>query len=167
MGLPEGIEAARRVIAPFSLAAEPASFSVQFTTVEHEQPIRLGDVIAQVWRTDHVVPSAGIRLEGAFGAVAYTGDTRPGAAVRELGHAAQLLICESTFLADNETRARRYKHMTAREAGEQAASCGAEHLALVHLDVAQGWAPETAREEAAQVFPRTISLPGDGDVMTI
>jgi ribonuclease BN (tRNA processing enzyme) len=57
--------------------------------------------------------------------------------------------------------------MTALEAGQHAAMCGAETLALVHLGVAAGWTTETACAEAAQAFTGTIIAPSDGDELQL
>jgi ribonuclease BN (tRNA processing enzyme) len=57
--------------------------------------------------------------------------------------------------------------MTALEAGQQAAECGADSLALVHLGVAEGWSAAQASAEAAQAFTGPIITPHDGDTLEL
>jgi len=85
----------------------------------------------------HSIPSAGLRLELPGGVIAYTCDTEPTPAIVELGRQARLLITECTYLRKNEKYARMARHMTAFEAGQQAAACEAGTLALVHLGEAR------------------------------
>src|SRR5215211_7021438 len=51
----------------------------------------------------------------------------------ELADAADLLVCEATFLSSEEHVAREYGHLTARQAGRLAASAGARRLVLTHF----------------------------------
>ncbi|MGH2485764.1 MAG: ribonuclease Z, partial [Ktedonobacterales bacterium] len=71
----------------------------------------------------------------------------------------------STFVRAQEVAARASKHMTAFEAGEQAAVCGVEELALVHIG--GGWPTEQGIAEAAQAFAGAITIPDDGDEITV
>jgi ribonuclease Z len=51
----------------------------------------------------------------------------------ELADGADLLVCEATFLSADEDLARRWGHLTARQAGRLAAIAGARRLVLTHF----------------------------------
>lgn len=51
----------------------------------------------------------------------------------ELADGADLVVCESTFLSRDEELARRYGHLTARQAGRLASEAGARRLVLTHF----------------------------------
>ncbi|MCU1396504.1 MAG: Ribonuclease [Ilumatobacteraceae bacterium] len=64
---------------------------------------------------------------------AFVMDTAWCDAAVELARGADLLVCESTFLAEDQGLATRYGHMTARDAGRLAAVAGARRLVLTHF----------------------------------
>ena len=85
-----------------------------------------------------------------------------------MGRQARLFITESTFLRKNEDYARASKHMTAFEAGQQAAACDVGTLALVHLGAGEeGWSQAEASVEAAEAFSGPIIMPQDGDALEL
>ena len=86
---------------------------------------------------------------------AFVMDTARCDAAVELARGADLLVCESTFLSENAHLAERYKHLTARQAGEIAAEAGARQLLLTHFSQRE---PNTARyvADAAGVFANVI-----------
>lgn len=165
--IPEVIAIAQRILGVFDyeLTLDNWPFEVALHAVDEGQPLTLAGAEAQVYRMDHAVPSAGLRINFPTGALAYTCDTQPTANIEPLGRQARLFIAECTFLSDHESHARQSKHMTAREAGQQAALCGVDTLALVHLGVAEGWSPPDARAEAAHSFHGPIVVPQDGDAL--
>ncbi len=165
--IPEVIAIAQRVLGVFDyeLTLDAWPFDVTLQAVDEGQPLTLAGADAQVYRMDHTVPSAGLRINFPTGALAYSCDTQPTPAIERLGKQARLLITECTFLSNHESQARQSKHLTAREAGEQATLCGADTLALVHLGVAEGWSPADARAEAAQTYTGPIVVPLDGDAL--
>ncbi len=168
-GLPEVIETAQRIIDVFSyeLTLDTWTFELTYTAVEDGQQLTLGRMPATVARMDHTLPSAGIRLSLANGDFAYTSDTQPTPAIQRLAQDARVFVTECTYLNESANYARVSRHMTALEAGEHAALCGAETLALVHLGVAAGWTTEAARNEAAQAFSGTIIAPNDGEELQL
>jgi ribonuclease Z len=87
---------------------------------------------------------------------AFVMDTRMCPSAVELAERADLLVCEATFLSDDESLALAYGHMTARQAGELAHQAGARRLVLTHfsqryLDVDQHLA------EANESFPDVVA----------
>ncbi len=164
--LPEVIEVARRIVQVFDyeLTLDSWTFDVSFAAVSPGQELALGGMPARVLGMDHTLPSVGVRLELPRGPVAYTSDTQPTAAVQELARGANTLISECTFLRGAEVAARVSKHTTAFEAGQEAAACGVERLALVHIG---GWPIAEARAEVAAAFAGEVLFPNDGDEIAV
>lgn len=165
--LPEVDAIAQALMTAFSfeLKLDSWTFPVTFSTVTSGQELVFAGSRAHILAMDHAVPSVGVRLELPGGAVAYTSDTQPTPAIRELGAGARILITECTYLSNDVAFARMAKHSTAEETGEQAAACGVATLALVHIG--QGWTPDEARAEAARAFSGEILIPNDGDVLQV
>lgn len=83
-------------------------------------------------------------------------DTRPCAAALELARGADLVVCESTFLAAEADLADRYGHMTAAQAATVAAEAGARHLVLTHFS--QRHPDERVfAAEAKAIFPDVVA----------
>lgn len=168
-GLAPVIATARRIVSTFSyeLTLDDWPFTVAFNQVADGQRVELASIAATVGEVEHALPTAGLRLTLPGGDVAYTSDTQPCEGVQQLARGAHLLITECTFLGNGTDHARRSKHTTAPEAGQEAAQAGVRTLALVHLGVAAGWTPEQARHEAAARFSGTILTPDDGDTVAV
>lgn len=160
------IDVARKLIAAydFELELDHWTYDVSLEAVESGASLTLGAWPARIVAMDHSVPSAGVRLELPAGVLAYTCDTQLTPAIAELGRGAGLLIAECTYPAGMEVAARTAKHLTAAEAGQAAAECGAARLALVHLGP---WPPDTLRDQAAEAFPGAILIPNDLDTTVI
>lgn len=165
--LPEVNAVAQALVAAFGfeLKLDSWTFPITFSTITSGQELSLAGMSASILAMDHSIPSIGVRLDLAEGAIAFTSDTQPAPAVRKLGQGARILITECTYLSDNVRFARMAKHSTAQETGEQAAACGAQTLVLVHIG--QGWTPDDARAEAAQAFSGDIIIPNDGDTLDL
>ena len=165
--LPEVLAVTRKLVAAydFELTLDSWTFEVQFNAIDGGEAAQMAGMPARVVRMDHSVPSIGVRLELPGGALAYTCDTQPTPAIATLARGARTLITESTYLQGWELAARAAKHMTAYEAGQQAAECAVERLALVHLGGEQVIA--AAGAEAAQVFGGEVIVPTDGDTLDL
>jgi len=101
-----------------------------------------GSTVRAVPVAHYGVPSFGLRVSGEA-TVAYSGDSAPCDALRELARDADLFICETT-LADAADDGDPRGHMTADEARELA---GTTRLLLAHRPVELG--PTQAAEVAA------------------
>jgi ribonuclease Z len=93
-----------------------------------------------------------------------TGDTAPAASVVDAAVAADLLVHEATFLADERERARETLHSTAGEAALVAREAGVRMLALTHLSTR--YFGHQVVEEARELFPATV-VPRDFDIVEI
>jgi len=112
----------------------------------------------------------GVRPEQVIGEdragrrIVLSGDTAPCQGVEAYAHGADVLVHEATFLQDERTRARETGHSTAAQAAALARDADVRLLALVHLSTR--YFPRDIREEAAEVFSRTV-VPRDFDAIAI
>ncbi len=81
-------------------------------------------------------------------------DTLPCKSAEEAAKGAKLLLCESTYLDEHEDLAKKYMHMTARQAAELAKKAGAKELVLTHFS-ARYQNLEGFAKEAKAIFPNT------------
>jgi ribonuclease Z len=95
---------------------------------------------------------------------AFIMDTRLCEAVFALAEGADLMVCESTFLASDAALAPEYGHLTATEAGQIAAQSGVRTLVLTHFS--QRYAHQDPRrfaDEAGSAFGGEIVVAADLD----
>jgi ribonuclease Z len=95
---------------------------------------------------------------------AFIMDTRLCDAAFALADRADMVVCESTFLAEDAALAPDYGHLTAAEAGRIAAEAGARLLVLTHFS--QRYAhqePQRFADEAATAFGGEITVAADFD----
>jgi ribonuclease Z len=91
---------------------------------------------------------------------AFVMDTRLCDGVYALADGVDMLVIESTFLTEDESLARTYGHLTARQAGSVAADCGVRKLVLTHFS--QRYADATRfAAEAADVFDGEVVVAED------
>jgi len=88
--------------------------------------------------------------------VAFVMDTRMCDAAVELARDVDLLVCESTFLDDEQELAQRSHHLTARQAAWLAREAGARRLVLTHFSQRHS-GEEEYLAEAAAVFPDVVA----------
>jgi ribonuclease Z len=95
---------------------------------------------------------------------AFIMDTRLCDAAFALADGADMVVCESTFLAEDAALAPAYGHLTAAEAGRIAGESGARLLVLTHFS--QRYAHQEPRrfaDEAATAFGGAIAVAADLD----
>lgn len=167
--LPEVLAVVQHLFALYSyeLTLSSWSFTISQHPLEDGQQQTLAGISTRVARMDHALPSVGMRLELPRGPVCYSCDTQPTPALPLLARDVSLLITECTFLQRDVEWARRSRHLTAIEAGQQATAAGAHALALVHLGVADGWTVEEAHAEASGAFNGPVLIPNDGDEIEV
>lgn len=83
--------------------------------------------------------------------VVFSGDTAPCANTQNAAYQADLLIHEATFADDEQARAKKTGHSTARQAAELAVSAGVKRLLLTHVSARTHWS--VLLDQARQVFP--------------
>jgi ribonuclease BN (tRNA processing enzyme) len=112
---------------------------------------------------NHPVETFGLRLEQGESSMAYSADTGESAALIELARAADLLLCEASFLEGPDLPPD--LHLTGRQAGQHAARAGVRHLVLTHLIPWNDRSRTLA--EATEVFTGPISLAASGQVFEL
>jgi ribonuclease Z len=146
---PAGTIEARRLL-PERLAAAGVS-GPDVGRLQREGVLRVGE--ATVRLEDVSEPRRGQRF-------AFVMDTRMCPNVAALAEGADLLVIESTFLAEDEALARRYGHLTARQAARVAADAGVRRLVLTHFS--QRYAdPRRFEDEAGAEFDGDLVVAAD------
>jgi ribonuclease BN (tRNA processing enzyme) len=111
----------------------------------------------QQWRwsaTDHYVETLACRVDSAGSSMVFSSDTGPRWQVGALGSGFDLALLESTYLADAEHHG--FLHLSARQAGLQAAAANAKRLVLTHL--APGQDPDAHRRESARAYGGPVEV---------
>jgi ribonuclease Z len=91
---------------------------------------------------------------------AFIMDTRLCENVLRLAEGADLLVIESTYLSSETELARRFGHLTARQAARVAEECGVRKLVLTHFSQ-RYLEPERFHEEAAAEYSGEIVVASD------
>ncbi len=84
----------------------------------------------------------------------------------ELAKNADLLICESTYSAEETEQAKEYKHLTTTEAATIAKKAKVKQLALVHISEKHAHRAHHLLKEAKKVFKNT-SMPDDLSILKV
>ncbi len=151
----------------YELTLDRWPFALDLRTIDSGSTPTLAGISTRFGRMDHALPSVGVRLDLPRGPVCYTCDTQPTPALPALARDVDLLITECTFAHRDVADARISKHMTALEAGQQAAEAGAGALALVHLGFGPRFSEAEARAEAGISFKGSLLIPYDGQVIDV
>ncbi|MFP3712228.1 ribonuclease Z [Puerhibacterium sp. TATVAM-FAB25] len=98
--------------------------------------------------------------------VAFVMDTRLCDAVGRLADGVDLLVVESTFLDRDADLAKRWGHLTCRQAAQVAAEAGVRHLVLTHFSqryTEPDELPAAFEREAREVFDGALTVAADLD----
>ena len=128
------------------------------TVIDETSTVRIGDVALSFSRTDHPVETLAVRADADGRSIAYSSDTGDDWELSSLGPGIDVALVEATL---DEAEAGRVQHLTASQAGGQAARAGVAGLVLTHL--APGSDPEARRTAAAAAFggPVTVARPDE------
>ncbi len=92
--------------------------------------------------------------------VVYCTDTRPVPVISEMAEGADLFICEGMYGEEGkEENARKYKHMTMREAAQIGRKAKPAEMWFTHYSPSE-MNPEIYKEEIGKIFP--VKFPRDG-----
>ncbi len=132
--VPPGASTLLRTLA--QAGGQPGIFDRAFELGEYDVcgTLELGDLRARFQPVPHYIPTNAIELRSVHGGgrFVFGADHGPTDALREFAAGAELLVLEATLPYAPEHEDGR-GHMTAAEAGEHAASCGARRLVLTHI----------------------------------
>jgi ribonuclease BN (tRNA processing enzyme) len=120
--------------------------------------LEIGPLRVTTAHMNHPVETFGFRFEHAGQSLAYSADTGPCDALTGLAAAADMLLCEASFLEAPGLPGD--LHLTARQAGAAAVRADAGRLLLTHL---VAWNDrEASLAEAATAFGGELTLAGAG-----
>ncbi len=159
----------------FRLEAEPLHHTIDALGWRVETPARrhILPALADARGIDHrhlgrLVERGWLDVDGTLVSREEVSEVRPGQAFAfvmdtgtcdaavSLARAADLLVCESTYLDDELELAEQHRHLTARQAAWIAAEAGARALVLTHFS--QRHADETRfAVDASEVFPAVVA----------
>ena len=148
--------------------AEPGTedefFSSVFLVAEYDPrgSLEIGEAVLRFAPTVHYVPCWAIRVASRAEAAVllYAADTGPAVDLNALGQGAGLVVAEGTLLDPGDEPHVTRGHLTAGEAGDLAASVGAESLVLAHLWEELGF--DRYRTQAERAFGGRVELANPG-----
>ncbi len=141
-------------------SGHPISDAFDFVTLS-PGTIEIGPFAVTAGHMNHPVETFGFRLEHGGRAIAYSADTGATEELVSLASGADVLLCEASFTDLPGLPAN--LHLTAREAGEHAASAGVGALVLTHL---VPWNErDVTQAEAAASFSGQLSLAVAGQIL--
>lgn len=139
-----------------AIASDPGH-ALATQVIDEGSTATLGDVDLRFSRTDHPVETLAIRAEHGGRSIVYSADTGDGWRLASLGpdigRTIDLAIVEATL---DESDADAVQHLTAFQAGRQAAEAGVASLLLTHL--APGSDPDARRADAARAYDGPIEV---------
>jgi ribonuclease BN (tRNA processing enzyme) len=132
-------------------------------TIEPGEDFEVGSLHVTTRLLPHMVPNAGLRIEGGGKTVVYTGDTGPSEELVTLARDVDLLVAEASWLEPRQDLGP--IHLTARQAGEHAARAGVASLLLTHLW--PGLDRDRARSDAAAEFHGPLQVADEGMTLPV
>jgi len=145
---------------------QPRLLDGAFAITEYDpaQPARIGSLDLRFQPVPHYVPANAVEVRGASGGrFTFGADHGPTHALDDFAAGTDLLFLEATLPEPEEHGER--GHLTAAEAGEHAARCGAQRLVLTHIsDELDG---DHALAEARRAFTGPVELARPGAVYDV
>lgn len=165
---PEGAESMIRGFdALFGISSLPTmhspiqqSFTATALPLDGAQAFEVAGCSMISYAAQHAVPSAALRFSDGERVIAFSSDTGDCAGIRAAARAADLFVCEATWLDEPDAASIGHGHLTAAQAGTISAEADARMLVLTHL-ADPGQADEASRR-ASDRFPRELVLARPG-----
>ncbi len=121
--------------------------------IDASSAVAIGDITFRFSSTDHPVETLAVRADAQGRSIAYSSDTGNRWELSSLGPGIDVALVEATL---DEADADAVQHLTARQAGSQAARAGVAGLVLTHL--APGADPAARVAEAATAFDGPVAV---------
>lgn len=121
--------------------------------IDERATATIGDIELRFSRTDHPVETLAVRVDHGPWSIAYTADTGDAWRLASLGPGIDLAVVEASL---DEAESGRVQHLTAGEAGRQAAEAEVASLLLTHL--MPGSDPDARHRAAASAFDGPIAV---------
>lgn len=128
-----------------------------------EETLTVGPFTIHFLLTDHPVPCYAMRIEADGKSIVYTADTSYKKEFVPFTKGADVLLCECNFYKDQNGK--NAGHMNSHDAGTLAKLTDVKNLILTHLP--HYGEIERLKEEAAEIFPGSISLASEGLTITL
>ncbi|QDP95795.1 MBL fold metallo-hydrolase [Microlunatus elymi] len=158
-GTPQRIS---RAYDPSADSAEPEDLTSTFSFQAWQSVQQIGPFTINTAVMAHPVPTYGMRIATDDAVLAYSADTGPSSALLELARDADLLLCESAFVGDDNPAD---LHLTGRQAAEHASAAGVGKLMITHVPP---WhRPETVLAEARPYFDGPVDLARRGVTVSV
>ncbi|QNS05553.1 MBL fold metallo-hydrolase [Streptomyces xanthii] len=147
-------------------ARSPVESAFAVTELHDGHRVDVGPLRLTSRAVAHGMPAFGLRIDGAGGSLAYSGDTAPCASLTELAAGCDVLLCE----ADSDRHPARAAeservHHTPEDAGETATKAGARRLIVTH--VGRSLTPRAAVERASARFDGPVEHASPGAEFSI
>ena len=131
-------------------------------TIDARSTVAVGDIRFSFGETDHPVETLAVRAEARGRTLLYSADTGAGWRPEGLGDDVDTLLCEASFVPDDEDR---FQHLSARQAGAYAAGMDAGRLLLTH--VPPGVDRSAQRARAAAAYGGDVGVVSVGDTIAV
>lgn len=138
--------------------ANDATFN--WTTINADATLTIGDINFTFSETDHPVETLAIRVESGGTSIVYSADTGPDWSPVEFNAPIDLMIYETTLPNDLEDQD--IPHVSGRQAGERARAAGIEKLVLTH--VPPGHDAQDRAASLAETFAGSVDIAEPGRV---
>lgn len=138
--------------------ANDATFD--WTTINAESTLTIGDIHFTFSETDHPVETLAIRVESGGVSIVYSADTGPDWSPVAFDAPIDLMIYETSLPDDLEDQD--IPHVSGRQAGERASNAGVKKLVLTH--VPPGHDPADRAQSLATTFAGGIEIAEPGRV---
>lgn len=125
-------------------------------------PFESGPFVITTAPMVHPVEAYAIRVDAGGRSLVYSGDTAPTSALIDLARGVDVALFEASYLDGARDDG---VHLTARQAGEHAASAGVRHLVLTHL---VAWNDRAASAvQGAEGFGDEVTLATPGLILAL
>lgn len=135
------------------MSGEKPDGTFDWHVISDGQNLDIGPLRWSWSRTDHPIETLAARAQLDGRALGYSADTGPAWSLSKLGGPLSLALVEASLTTDAEGT---MQHLSARQAGADAAASGAESLLLTHLPPPLD--REQARKEAEASFGSTVGV---------
>ena len=164
----EALEATRTLLnVTYPHFGKAREHSVTYDEVSPNKSYTLSGFEVSFFEVVHRVPTYAVRVKRGDKILAFSADSLPCDALTECARNADLFICDAICAAADtySDRSTQLMHPVATEAAQMANRAGAKSLALTHL--LRYSTPEKMLTEARAIFGGPVTVPNDGDILTI
>lgn len=148
-----GTETALLAVTP-----EANETAFEWTTIDQQSMLTIGDIDFRFSLTDHPVETLAILAKSSEAAIGYSADTGPDWSPEEFGCPIDVFVYETTLPDEMEDWG--IPHVTGRQAGVRATAAGVGHLVITH--VPPGHDAQDRERSTATTFEGEISVAEPG-----